>query len=629
MPESRNIEVLDLSVIEKIAAGEVVERPAAVVKELCENSIDAEATSIQVVIENAGFSLIKIIDNGTGMTPPNLKKCLLHHATSKIRSADDLFSIGTMGFRGEALGSIGAVSRMSIVSSPDESGLGYSIKSIGGEIPEELEPVPHRRGTTITVEDLFFNVPARKKFMKTQRGEHLALIKMMEQLVLPFPGIHFSLQVDGKMVFDVPVVDRLIDRIAGIAGHTYASALIECQHEESEFALTAFVSSPEHLQERPRFQSLYVNLRRINNDSVQYAVREAFAQFLGHHNRPAFFCFLSIDPSKVDVNVHPTKQQIKFDDERKIFGFVFSTVKKGLGAVMAHRDTLDSGRDEIAHDTNHHEKHDDVAWSAVRAPTGAQHTPESLVTNGDGASLLTEYSQAVPLASAVEETSQTILHFPRTVQAERIAPAADSAQALSQEAKETRWDLIPCYQIHAMFILAPIKKGILLIDQHAAHERILYEQALGKQSGARTASQQLLFPIVIELTPVEKNIVDAGISHFEKFGFSLADFGGNAVSVSAIPAFLGDGMVESTLRDMVRYLLDGRTPGGYDDPYKRFAAAFACGAAIKTGQKLTQEEMNSLLNNLFASENPYICPHGRPTLVRMSLDELSRRFLRQ
>jgi DNA mismatch repair protein MutL len=190
------------------------------------------------------------------------------------------------------------------------------------------------------------------------------------------------------------------------------------------------------------------------------------------------------------------------------------------------------------------------------------------------------------------------------------------------------WDLIPCYQIHALFILAPIKNGILLIDQHAAHERILFEQAMEHTMGTRTASQQLLFPIVVELTSVEKTIIESGIVYFEQFGFEIADFGGNSVSVSAIPAFLKDGLVETTLRDMVKYLLDGNNPGMFNEPQKRFAAAFACGAAIKAGQKLTQEEMNALLNNLFASDNPYICPHGRPTLVRMSLDELSRRFLR-
>ena len=291
MYEPHSIEVLPPSVIEKIAAGEVVERPAAVIKELFENSIDAAATRIGITVEEAGFSLIKVTDNGDGMSKPDLLKSMVRHATSKIREADDLFAIGTFGFRGEALGSVAAVSRMSIVSASDESGEGYLLENEGGVQGDSLVPYPHRRGTTVTVKDLFFNVPARKKFMKTRRGEHLAIVRMLEQLVIPFPSIHFTLRMDGKTVFDLPVVDRCIDRIAGITGSRYAATLIECRGTRENMEATVYVSTPEKLQERPRFQSLYVNLRRINNDSVQYSIREAFSQYLGHNQRCAFFCF--------------------------------------------------------------------------------------------------------------------------------------------------------------------------------------------------------------------------------------------------------------------------------------------------------------------------------------------------
>lgn len=620
------IEVLPSSVVEKIAAGEVVERPAAVLKEIVENSIDAGASAVDVVIEDAGFSLIKVTDNGMGMASRDLGKCMLRHATSKIRAADDLFSIGTMGFRGEALGSIAAVSRMTVTSATGNDGLGSMLACEGGELGKPV-PHPHKRGTTVTIKDLFFNVPARKKFMKSQRGEHLAHIRMLEQLVIPFPTIHFTLTIDGKRIFDLPAVDRLVERIAEVAGPKFSAKLIECHAEREGLEATVFVTSPEQLQERPRFQSLYVNLRRINNDSVTYSIKEAFSQFLGHSNRPAFFCFLTIDPSRIDVNVHPTKQQIKFDDDRKIFSFIFTTVKERLGEQMVKSDAFAQRvyeKSQFAHSTDFAS-----GYLPPRADAGLPVQGVAPMVQEESPPGNPFEPLAQPRGLSTDAGVQTILNFPRGKRDEKeVDPGKDNSIQLSRDVQGEMWDLIPCYQIHAMFILAPIKNGILLIDQHAAHERVLYEQALEEISGKRSTSQQLLFPIVLELSPAEKCIVESGMNYFETFGFTIADFGGNALSVSAIPAFLKDSAVIPTLRGMVKYLLEGRDPNAFTEPHKRFSAAFACGAAIKTGQKLTQEEMNGLLNNLFSAKNPYICPHGRPTLVRMSLDELARRFLR-
>ncbi len=609
MQQKNSIEVLPATVVEKIAAGEVVERPAAVLKELVENSIDAGATRIDIAVEDAGFSLLRITDNGCGMSSSDLARCLLRHATSKIHSADDLFSVATMGFRGEALASVAAVSRMSVASSDESGGLGYEVKVEGGE-QKPVQPVPHLRGTTVSVRDLFYNVPARKKFMKTKRGEQLAITRMLEQLVIPFPGIHFTATVDGRKVLDVPVAKSALDRIASVAGHEFAKTLVECRNESKDITAQLFVTTPEKLQGRPRFQSLYVNLRRIDNDSVIYAVREAFAKFLGHNNRPSFFCFLDIDPGKVDVNVHPTKQQIKFDDERSIFGFVYHAVKDGLfKSCIKQEEFVTSGPDT-----------DPDPGFPPRTNTGTSVPVNSQnIQQPDG-----NKAESDELGSA-----QTILNFPASRSSDKdLDQSKDDCVQLSKDDREQPWDLIPCYQIHGMFVLAPIKGGILLIDQHAAHERVLYEQALRDLDSGQSPSQQLLFPIVLEVTPTEKAVIESGMEYFNSFGFEIADFGGQAVSVSALPVFLKDGQVEDTIRNMVRYLLQGRNPSSFSEPKKRFAAAFACGAAIKTGQKLSQEEMNALLNSLFSTRNPYTCPHGRPTLVRMSVDELSRRFLR-
>ncbi len=620
MTMERTVEVLPPSVVEKIAAGEVIERPASVLKELIENSIDAGSTKIDITVEDAGFSLIRIIDNGSGMSPRNLGKSLLRHATSKIQSADDLFSIGTMGFRGEALAAIAAVSRVTITSSADNSGMGYQVVSTGGEAGQ-VSPFEHPKGTTIVVRDLFFNVPARKKFMKTRKGEQMAMLRMLEQLVIPFPAIHFNASFEGKRTFDTPAVETLRERIADVAGIDFAKGLIECRNEQNGMDTVVYVSTPEQLKERPRFQSLYVNLRRIDNDSVSFAVREAFSKYLGASYRPSFFCFLDIDPSRIDVNVHPTKQQVKFDDERSLFGFIYSAVKRGIGDAMVKPEHFSVPSQPQSVSNSPGEKGVELSLFHAAAEWKKQ---------SSAVDYSTIFKTAQPQSSPSPQPFQPLQLFRSEASDESEEKRVDSKKdsALQYEMREQIWDLISCYQIHGLFILAPIKNGILLIDQHAAHERVLFEQALEDLKRGRSASQQLLFPIVIELTPTEKSVVESGKDYFAAFGFEIADFGGRSLSISAIPAFIRDSVVVETIRGMIRYLLEGKNPESFLEPEKRFAAAFACGAAIKAGQKLSQEEMNALLNSLFSAKNPYTCPHGRPTLVRMSLDELSRRFLR-
>ncbi|MDR3013150.1 MAG: DNA mismatch repair endonuclease MutL [Chitinispirillales bacterium] len=616
MQNKNVIEVLPPSVVEKIAAGEVVERPASVLKELVENSIDAGASRIDVAFEEAGFSMMRVSDNGSGMSCANLKRSVLPHATSKIRSADDLYSIATMGFRGEALASISAVSRMHVVTCDgDEDGLAYEINVDGGA-HSEAAPASRVRGTTITVRDLFFNVPARKKFMKTARGEHAAIVKIMEQLAIPFPGIHFTVTADGRKLIDLPPVGTLAERISSAAGHEFGRNFVECGGEGDGMSAVIYVSSPDKPQaKKPRYQSLYVNLRRIDNSSVAFAVREAFSLYLGHGNKPAFFCFLDVDPHRVDVNVHPTKQQMKFDDERRVFGFIYHVVKEGLRKSAealhglprtlpvegARRDyDFDGDSGGIGNIVNTNDINNINNFNNINNNITQKPYSYGVSASGDG----------------------LVLDLFNTNFA-----GGDEGNAVEMGDRRPP-ELMQCFQIHGIFILVLIKNGILLIDQHAADERIHYEQALRDISGERPASQQLLIPVVLEMSPAEKAILESGGDYFSSMGFEISDFGGTAVSISALPAFLKYGQAEEAVREMVRYLLEGREPGAFSEPAKRFAAAFACGAAIKSGQKLNQEEMNALINALFSTENPHTCPHGRPTISRMSVDELARRFLR-
>lgn len=630
-PKTNNsIHLLDRSVIEKIAAGEVIERPASVVKELIENAIDAGATLINIVIEDAGFSLIKIIDNGLGMGYSDLQMCLLRHATSKIASAQELFSIATMGFRGEALASIAAVSRLSITSCDNNDGLGFSITSQGGEA-SPMQPESHSQGTTISCQNLFFNVPARKKFMKSPNAERLAIMRSLEQLVISFPAIHFTCISDGKRSFDYPAVDTLQMRIAQVAGIEFAKNLIRCTGEESTLSAEIYISRPQDGKIRPRFQNLYVNLRRIDNDSTLYAIREAFSRFIKTNLKPAWFCFLDIDPARVDVNIHPAKMNIKFDNEKELFRFIYHTCYNGISSLVDIRYDYTGNMSE-----NSPGVHSDEDNFTAESPM-----PTFTSRNDQGIEVL--FGDNPPCSGNVthnrqnlntqpeENAQQTSLSF---LSMFHDTPSDEKNLHDQQDEKVSQtndyWKLISCYQIHKRYILAPIKNGFIVIDQHAAHERILYEEALADLKKGKCDSQRLLFPITFNMSAPEKEVILKARDYFANIGFDIQDFGGQTVAVSAIPAggFLRTSKVEEAIREMVQNIIDEKDETLLSDPHKKFAASFACGAAIKFGKELKPEEMNNILNSLFATKSPYICPHGRPTLIRISLDELKRRFLR-
>ncbi|MFW6254550.1 MAG: DNA mismatch repair endonuclease MutL, partial [Chitinivibrionales bacterium] len=465
--DSDRIHILPQVVTDKIAAGEVIERPASVIKELVENAIDAGADRIEVTVNDGGFSLIRVTDNGSGMSEQDLSRCTIRHATSKIRHIEDLFTIATLGFRGEALASIGSVSRMKVTSSATGEGLGSELSCEGG-ILSDIIPVAHMQGTSIECRDLFYNVPARKKFMKSQKAERMAVMRLMEQMVVPYPAIHFTVTCDGRRLLDVPRVETTLMRIAQVAGSEFAKKLITCSAEGQGMDALLYICAPHDATPRPRFQNLYVNLRRIDCDSITYGIREAFSRFITSHFKPAWFCFLDVDPHHIDVNVHPTKQRVKFDDDRRLFSFVFHMVERGLtddiqqdvstiGGEMAHPSTQVSERPNfsIARDSQPSDQ-------KPSGPSPGEDTPGPL-----------------PHDRSDKKRGQTALSFFSVVHSEKkdVADAGEKGVQLSQE----QWDLIPCYQIHKMYILAPIKKGILLIDQHAAHERVLFQKF--QQSG--------------------------------------------------------------------------------------------------------------------------------------------------
>lgn len=619
------IHVLEQSVIEKIAAGEVIERPASVVKEFVENSIDAGATYIDIIIEDAGFSCIRVSDNGSGMGAEDIKKCLLRHATSKISSAEDLYAIATMGFRGEALASIAAVSKLTITSSTTADGLGFSLSCAGGELSLPV-PATHTQGTTVCCSDLFYNVPARKKFMKTRKAERMAILNILDQIVVAFPQIHFTCSAEGRRVFDLPASVGFQERIAQVAGLEFAKKLVRCSHEKHDMSAVILISEPSDASARPHFQNLYVNLRRIDNDSVLWAVREAFSRFITSSLKPSWFCFLTVDPSKIDVNIHPTKQKIKFEDEKALFSFIFGTIHSTLRSHLSInpeetvRNESEKSAAGLFREQGFH------GYDSARRHAPAQGQNPGITEQKPGP------TEVISAVKTTGESQQLALSFLSILdEKEAKEKLVETRNAVAGELAEgTPWSLIQCFQINKMFILAPIKNGILIIDQHAAHERILYEEALEDIRRGKGESQRLLFPVVFEMTTAHKEVVLSCRDYFSMLGFDVQDFGGHTLAISAMPAtgFMKSTFIEEAIREIVTNLMEEKDRTILADPQRRFAASFACGAAIKFGQELKQEEMNILLNTLFAAKDPYICPHGRPTLIRISIDELLRRFLR-
>ncbi len=619
---SPKIHQLSEHVVEKIAAGEVVERPVSVLKELVENSLDAEATHITIHIAQAGFSRISVSDNGHGIPAKELALSLKRYSTSKIDSADDLFNVHTMGFRGEALASIAAVSRMTIQSSVSNDGSGNAVRVQGtNDSVEGPRPEAHTRGTTVEVRDLFFNVPARMKFMKSQRAEKMALSRFCEDIAIAHPEVHFTVIVDGATHIDVGITGSIRERIGFIAGENFAKRLIECKESSDRIGMRLYISPTDLARAKPRFQNIFVNTRMVENSTVRTAVRDAYSRFITGTYKPSFFCFLTIDPRRIDVNVHPSKLTVKFDDERAIFGFVQSTVRKHMAAAIG---SPEQDRSAMAPPFVKKQGDDNTQ------PYMSQHSDD---TNASFTSA--QMPCRMPYEVREENERQHTLQFSAGAgddhtQNTKSSPAGHVKDATAQDMTKpgVYSELISCYQIHNAYILTQIKNGIMLIDQHAAHERILFEQALSDIADGKAESQQLLFPVVVELSKEEKQIIDSAISYLASFGFSIREFGETTVTVDAIPIYLKDSRVQDAVLETIRFLSQEHHEEFVNEPIKRYAAAFACGAAIKSGQKLTQEEMNVLLNDLFAASNPYTCPHGRPTVIRLSLDEIAKRFLR-
>jgi len=611
------IKILPENIANKIAAGEVVQRPESVVKELIENSIDAGAGTIEVLIKRAGKILIQVIDDGTGMTEDDAILCVQKHATSKISLMEDLDSISTLGFRGEALSSIASVSQLEIKTETKEDELGTLIRiDDGTTINKEKGSFP--KGTSISVKNLFFNTPARRNFLKTDSTELKHIIDIFNKIALSQHKITFKLYNDDDIICDY-TSGSIEERINQVFADNMLEALIPVDERTDYLNITGFVGKPSMLKKSKGDQYIFLNWRYVICRPINHAVFTAYENVLEKGDYPFFVLFLELDPKRVDVNVHPSKLEIRFDDEKTIYNFVLAVVKKSLGThdlvpSMMFNHTTQEGEKMRFDNFNKVEKNDYSDRPAFTenkslARTNFSDKEIDLIFGSLPDTFTKAESNEVVKAPFDKTESREIYHQPDLQTNEII-----------------REDDIPfIIQLHNKYILSQIKSGLMIIDQHAAHERILYEKALKRFEANMPFSQQLLFPKTIDLDPARFAILKEINLFLMKLGFAVKFLGRNTIVIEGVPDDIKKGSEEKVLLELIEeYAFNSREKKL--EERENIAKSYSCKAAIKAGDYLNDKEMRLLIDQLFAASMPYVCPHGRPIVVKISLEEFDRRF---
>jgi DNA mismatch repair protein MutL len=570
------IRVLDPNVANQIAAGEVVERPASVVKELLENALDAGASRVDVAVEGGGADRIVVGDDGSGMERDDALLAFERHATSKIRRAADLQAIGSYGFRGEALPSIASVSRLVLTTSTGGT-RGIRVRLRAGRILA-VEPAPHPRGTTVEVEGLFANAPARRKFLRAAATETSHLAAVLTRVAAARPGITFSLKSGGRDLLSWPAVPDYRARVAQIVGRDDAPRLIAVDGRAGAMRVQGLASGPSLSRSTSTDQNLFVNGRPIRDRRLLHAIQAAYATLLPKGRYPLLYLFLTVPADEVDVNVHPAKAEVRFLKAGAVHDLVREALLEALGV------------------------------SRPFYSLGPRHA--AAVAEPDSA----------PLPSGA-----SLPHAPELRAGERPVESPAGAPAPLFDAVA----LSPLAQFRDTYILASAPDGLVIVDQHAAHERVLYERFLAEHRSGRVAVQKLLFPVTVEVAPAEHLGFAEARAALEGLGFGIAPFGDRTLIVDEIPAFVPAGSVPRLVRELLREILDWREADGIDRLRHRIVATSACHAAVTANHPLDAPRMRAIMNDLMGTDMPMTCPHGRPVLLRFSLDRLEREFHRK
>ncbi len=605
-----SIHILSPQLANQIAAGEVVERPASVLKELCENSLDAGAQRVDVEVEQGGIKLIKVRDDGCGISEADLPLALSRHATSKITDLDDLEAVSTLGFRGEALASIASVSRLTLTSNSGDS-KGWKAISEGRDMNVELQPAPHPRGSSVEVRDLFFNTPARRKFLRTEGTEYKRIYDGIKKLALSRMDVAFSLRHNQKVQFNLrPATNHAEQekRVADICGPLFMEQALYIDNDRTGIRLWGWIGLPTFSRSQPDLQYFFVNGRSIRDKVVSHAVRQAYQDVLYHGRHPAYVLFLEILPSDVDVNVHPTKHEVRFRESGSIHSFVSSTLKNALASDRP-QDHLQTGSEN----------------SSARIEGLTQGNALENQLQQSSLSLLSTPS------SGYQQTWQGLQSGFNSVN----TPLSNYQSLYSrqgQDQAEGEHEIPPLgfaiAQLKGIFILAENSHGLIVVDMHAAHERITYEQMKQAFEDQSLASQPLLVPESLALSQREADIVEAHYGLFEQLGFSVERVALESVIVREIPAILRGSKVEGLLRDVVSDLLEHGTSERIREHINEILSTMACHGSVRANRKLSIPEMNGLLRDMEITERSGQCNHGRPTWSQLTLDQLDKLFLR-
>lgn len=598
------IQQLSSTLIDQIAAGEVVERPASVLKELLENSLDAQATRIEVDVEQGGKRLLRVRDDGVGIAPDDLALALERHATSKIREFRDLERVRSLGFRGEALPSIASVSRLSIASRSQEADAAWSIAVEAGVETESPRPTAHPQGTTVEVRDLFFNTPARRKFLRTDTTELQHVQGLLRRLALSRFDVGFTLRHQGRQLFQLPPAEQRAaqeSRLATLLGSGFVEHAMHVETDAVGLALSGWLVLPAEARSQADLQYLYINGRMVRDKAISHAIRRAYGDLLFKGRHPAYVLYLDIDPEQVDVNVHPTKHEVRFRDGRLIYDFVYQRLQSALQqmrpAVDYHRSAApDSPQPTASEQTS--------AWqSAAELPP----RPAGLALPLQEARVLYGAVQSEAAAAQSIETDAAPL---RTVEPE--VPPLGFAVA----------------QIHGVYILAESKRGLVLVDMHAAHERIVYEQMKQQMARDGIASQPLLVPAMVAVTPEEADSLAEHIQAFEELGFGVDRVGPDTLAVRRVPVLLQNADAALLVRDMLSDLHALGSSGRLDEALQHVLGNIGCRNSVRANRRLSLAEMNALLRDMEATPNSSHCNHGRPTWTELGMGDLDRLFLR-
>ncbi len=602
------IQLLSPRLANQIAAGEVVERPASVVKEVLENALDAGADRVDIEIEAGGVKLIRIRDNGSGIEPDDLPLALSRHATSKISSLEDLEQVQSLGFRGEALASIGSVSRLSLTSNDsDEGSRGQMAQTEGRDMAVDVRPASHPRGTTVEVRDLFFNTPARRKFLRTEKTEFNHLEEVVKRLALSRYDVNFQLRHNQKVVHNLRAAasqQEMERRVASVCGPAFMQQAVFVETEVTGLRLWGWVGLPTFSRSQADLQYFFVNGRVVRDKLVAHAVKQAYRDVLYHGRHPAFVLYLELDPAVVDVNVHPTKHEVRFRDGRSVHDFIFRSLHRTLADVRPGDQTAPAVGPTVDRETGE-VRQEGLAWGgeqsavAMAAAPPSAFVPSRAPTSGQVTGQMQGYAALHPQSLPEQDTPEDV-------------PPLGYALA----------------QLKGIYILAENAAGLVLVDMHAAHERITYERLKSARESEGIRSQPLLVPQAVAVSQREVQVAQDHGELFASLGLELAVGGEESLLIRQIPVALRDSDVEQLLRDVLADLIEYGSSDRIAAHMNEILSTMACHGSVRANRRLTIPEMNALLRDMEETERSGQCNHGRPTWTQLGLDELDKLFLR-